>query len=445
MVFNKKEIKKSWDGFINQIKESLESSEKEAWLDNIYIIYFQEEKIILGGLNHFFCNWLKENRSNILKECLYNNFFEIGLRKDFKLLFKIKKKNKNKNKISLNSEYKFENFVNGDNTSIAYAGAMAVSESVSKNKISNYNPLFLHGDVGLGKTHLMQSIGNKIFEINKEIKIIYCTSESFTNDVIEGIRKGEIIITKEKYRNCDLLLIDDIQFLEQKTKTQEEFFHTFNELINKKKQIVITADRYPREIKRIEDRLISRFSSGMVAKIEKPLFETRVAIIKNEIKRINLQLNEDVILHIAHVIKTNVRDIKGVIKCLEAEKSLLNQKINLDSARIILKEILNLDRSPVDVNEIIKVVSTKLRVKVSDIKSEKRDRKITHARQLAMYISREMTDLSYPAIGNYFEKNHASVLQSYKRIKSTIDEDNDLRYLINSITSIIESNKLTTY
>lgn len=439
MVLDQKNIKNNWISFKKEIEKSVDKFEKEAWVDSIYIINFQKEKIILGGLNHFFCNWLRENRATILKKCLYESFYALGLKENFKLLFKIEKKK------SLNSEYKFENFVNGDNTSIAYAGAFSVAESLANNEQLKYNPLFLHGDVGLGKTHLMQSIGNRVFEKNKNVDIIYCTSESFTNDVIEGIRNGEITLTKEKYRNCDLLLIDDIQFLEQKTKTQEEFFHTFNELINKGKQIVITADRYPREIKKIEDRLISRFSAGMIAKIEKPLFETRVAIIKNEIKRINLVLDEDVILHIAHVIKTNVRDIKGVIKCLEAENSLLNQKINLDSARIILKETLNLDRSPVNVNEIIKEVSNNLKVKISDIKSEKRDRNITFARQIAMYISRELTDLSYPAIGNYFEKNHASVLQSYKRIKTFIDEDKDLRYLINSINSKIESNKLTNY
>ncbi len=438
-----KNIINRWHNFKKQIEVFLEKSEKEAWLDNIYIIEFQEKKITLGGLNQFFCNWIKENRANTLKDYIFKNFSQIGLKKDFKLFFKIEK-NKKEN-FSLNLSYKFENFVNGDNTSIAYASAISVAESLINNIRSKYNPLFIHGDVGLGKTHLMQSIGNKILEKNKSIKTIYCTSENFTNDVIEGIRKGEITLTKEKYRNCDLLLIDDIQFLEQKIKTQEEFFHTFNELINKGKQIVITADRYPREIKNIEDRLISRFSSGIITKIDKPLLETRVAIIKNEIKTINLLINEDVIFHIAHVIKTNVRDIKAVIKCLEAEKSLLNQKINLDSVRIILKDIFNLDRSPVNINEIIKEVSKKLNIKISDIKSEKRDRNITFARHVAMYISREITDFSYTAIGDYFEKNHASVLQSYKKIKSTIDEDKDLKQLVNSINSIIESNKVTSY
>ena len=439
-------LKDKWFLCKNQLESSLDESEKEAWLSDIKLVDFEKEKITIGGLNHFFCNWIKDNRAKTLKKYIYQNFSSLGLKKDFQLIFKVKKKIKeNKNFDSLHPYNKFRSFINGDNTSIAYACAISLAESLSNNTVSRYNPFFIHGDVGLGKTHLMQAIGNEILEKNKSLKIIYCTSENFTNEVIEGIRKKETSYIKKKYRNCDILLIDDIQFLEDKVKTQEEFFHTFNELINKGKQIVITADRYPREIKNIEDRIINRFSAGMVAKIDKPLFETRVAIIKNEVEKINLPINEDVILHIAHVIKTNVRDIKGVIKCLEAEHSLLKQEINLDSARIILKDILNLDRSPVNVNEIIKEVSKKLNIKVNDIKSEKRDRNITFARQVAMYISREITDLSYPAIGNYFEKNHASVIQSYKRIKSIIDEDNELRQLILSISSSIESNKVTVY
>ena len=434
---NQREINTNWLNFKKQMESHLEISEKEAWLDNIYIINIENNKIILGGLNHFFCNWVKENRAGILKKYIYKNFCSVEDKENFKLLFKIKKKEN----FSLNPEYKFENFVNGDNTSIAYAGAISVADSLIQNKTSQYNPLFLHGDVGLGKTHLIQSIGNRVFKEKKSIKTIYCTSENFTNDVIEGIRKGKMNLIKEKYRNCDLLLIDDIQFLEEKIKTQEEFFHTFNELINKGKQIVITADRYPKEIKKIEDRLISRFSGGMIAKIEKPLFETRVAIIKNELKKINLLVDESVILHIAHLIRTNIRDIKGVIKCLEAEKSLLNQKINLDSARIILKDVLNLDKSPININDIIKIVAKFLKVKVSDIKSEKRDKNITYARHIAMYISRELTDQSYPAIAEYFEKNHASVIQSYKRIKSIIDDDYNLKQLVNAIDYEINSNK----
>ena len=434
-------LKKVWFNCKSQIANSIDISEKEAWLDNIDLIEFGKEQMVLGGLNTFFCNWIKNNRADLLKKSLFGSFYSFGLEENFQLVFQVGKKKSENN--SLNFDNTFENFVNGDNSSIAYACALSIAESLSNKIISKYNPLFLYGDVGLGKTHLLQAVGNKILKENTEIEVIYCTSENFTNDIIEGIRRKEISSIKKKYRNCDLFLIDDIQFLENKTSTQEEFFHTFNELLNKGKQVIITADRYPREIKNIERRLLSRFSAGIVAKIDAPVFETRVAIIKNELEKIGLFLAEDVVLHIAHAIRTNVREIKGVIKCLEAEYSLLNQEINLDSARIILKDILNLDKSPIAVNDIIKEVAKNFNVKVADIKSEKRDREITIARQVAMYISREVTNLSYPVIGNYFEKNHVSVIQSYKKIKSIIDEDTELRLSVSSITSILNSKKTT--
>ena len=391
------DLEKVWFHCKSQIADSINKDEKEVWLDNINLLEFRKEQMVLGGLNNFFCNWIKNNRASLLKKSLFSSFYPFGLVENFQLVFQVEKKKEGNN--FLNSSNTFKSFVNGDNSSVAYACALSIAESLSSKLTSKYNPLFLYGDVGLGKTHLLQAVGNKILKENKEIEIIYCTSENFTNDVIEGIRRKKILFIKKKYRNCDLFLIDDIQFLENKTTTQEEFFHTFNELLNKGKQVIITADRYPREIKNIERRLLSRFSAGIVAKIDAPVFETRVAIIKNELEKIDLILAEDVILHIAHAIRTNVREIKGVIKCLEAEYSLLNQEINLDSARIILKDILNLDKSPIAVNDIIKEVSKNFNVKIADIKSEKRDREITMARQVAMYIAREVTNLSYPVIG----------------------------------------------
>lgn len=438
METTEREIELLWFECKSKILDIIDSSENEAWLEDIKIIDFKKDQLTLGGLNTFFCNWIKNNRAGILKKSLFQSFFHLGLNEDFKLIFKLDDKS---NKTNLNPENKFDSFINGGNTSMAYAIAVSVAESVYKNKKSKYNPLFIYGDIGLGKTHLIQSIGNKVLEKNKKIKTIYCTSEKFTSDIVYGIMNNKTNFLKNKYRNCDLLLIDDIQFLENKTATQEEFFHTFNELIDKGKQIIITADRYPREIKNIEERIRSRFSAGIVTKIDNPDFETRVAIIKNEIKNIGLIIDDDVILHIAHAIKTNVREIKGVIKCLEAEYSLLNQEINLDSARIILKDILDLDKSPINIGDILKEVAKKYNIKVSDIRSEKRDREISYVRHISMYLSREITNLSYQAIGKYFEKNHTSIIQSHKRIKSIIDEDAELRQSINSITSNLNSKK----
>ena len=280
-LFDYSKIKKLWFECKCNIENFIDTSEKEVWLDNINLIEFNHNQLIFGGLNNFFCNWVKDNRANLLKKSLLNTFNELGLKEDFKLVFRVNSKKDSLENLSyLNPENRFSSFVNGENTSMAYACSVSVSDSLFQNKKSKYNPLFIYGDVGLGKTHLMQSIGNEVLEKNKNLKIIYCTSEKFTNDVIEGIRKNEIHYVKKKYRNCDLFLIDDIQFLEHKTATQEEFFHTFNDLINKNKQIIITADRYPREIKNIERRITSRFSAGIITKIDPPNFETRVASYK---------------------------------------------------------------------------------------------------------------------------------------------------------------------
>ena len=427
----------SWRNFIKEISSIVEEEEKDAWVNRIFIVDFKRERIIIGGLDSFFRKWIAKNRKEIIKKCLLNSFKNLGISKDFDIFVDTKKKKEEKENIkdirdndSLNDHFTFSNFVNGNNTSIAYAAANSVAKGSCK-----YNPLFLCGDVGLGKTHLMQSIGNEIKIKNK--KVLYCTSETFVNDFIDGIRHKTIGKVKEKYRECDCLLIDDIQFLENKEATQEEFFHTFNHLINTGKQIVITADRYPKELKNIEERLITRFFSGMVAKIEKPDFETRVAIIKNEIERKKIPLSEDVILHLAHTIKTNVREIKGVITHLEAEYSLLSHEIDLDSARIILKDILNLDKSPISIGKVTREVGLFFDLKISDIRSEKRDKNISLARQISMFITREITDMSYPVIGRYFDKNHTSAIQSYKKIKNSIEEDPELKQAIQSITKKI--------
>ncbi|KAK3608907.1 hypothetical protein CHS0354_006948 [Potamilus streckersoni] len=387
----------AWIHFISDISRKVAVSEADAWVSLMQPMEISEDYFTIGGLNAFFCEWLKENRAGLLKDLIYKHYEKHGLKRIF---------------------------------SMAYAASLSVSENIGKTK---YNPLFICGSVGLGKTHLMQAIGNEIIKNKPHLKVLYCTTETFTNDFIEGIRFQNIDKVRKKYRNLNLLLIDDIQFLENKENTREEFFHTFNSLIQQGSQIVMTADRYPKEIKNIEERLISRFSAGMITKIEPPDFETRVAIIMNELKKSNVVMSRDVIEHIAHTIKTNVRDIKGVLTILEAEWSLLHQEITLESARIILKDILNLDKSIINVDTIIKAVSKKMNVSYQDILSERRDRDISIARQIAMYISREITDSSYPVIARYFDKNHASVIQACKRTKIMIEENMEMKQIISSV------------
>lgn len=437
------QIEKSWSQFLNALESSLDSSEVEAWVKELKLIHFESDLIQLGGLNQFFCNFIRDHHVSLLKSLLLQFFKNEGLKESFQLELKIASKTEqptleidkqNRNGTfndGLDAKNQFEFFVNGSNSNIAYAAAQAVADNLDNQK---YNPLFLCGDVGLGKTHLMQAIGLQIREKNRNKKILYSTSSNFTEDVVNGIRFGSIQEVKRKYRSLDLLLIDDIQFLENKQSTQEEFFHTFNELIQSGKQIVITSDRYPREIKNIEERLTSRFSAGMVARIEPPDFETKVAIIQNEIDRMQIKIDDEIVSHIAHAVKSNVRDLKGVLIRLEAEWSLMSQEITMDNTRLVLKEVLNLDDAPKSIDEMIRLVAKKFNVKAADILSEKRDREISNARQTAMYIAKEITDFSYPVLGRHFGgKNHTSVMQACKKTKHRMEEDAELKQIVNGI------------
>ena len=331
----------------------------------------------------------------------------------------------------LNPLFHFDNFVNGSNSDIAYAAARAVGDNFTTNK---YNPLFLSGDVGLGKTHLIQAVGLKVKQNYPNFKILYTNSEEFTSEVINGIRFRKIADVRNKYRSIDLLLVDDIQFLENKESTQEEFFHIFNELIDNNKQIIITADRYPREIKNLEERLVNRFNSGMVARIGRPDFETRVAIIRNKVDQMAIPLDEENINLIASSVKSNVRDILGILIHLEASWSLLDQDISLESTKRVLKEVLDIEENPITIENIIKMICHKFDVKITDIMSEKRDKEISKTRQIAMYISRELTGSSYPVIAKHFGgKNHTTVLQACKKTKEWMDKDPEINQTITTI------------
>ncbi len=442
----------SWQNFRINLLESLPEVEVEAWGESLAIVDCSPGEITFSGLNRFFSEYVKVKYQHQFRTLIQHHFAaHIGSsnlgNSDFKIYFKQANRAPESPRLSkskaeqirretgLYVNYNFQRFINGANTDIAHAAALAVIDNIAEPK---YNPLFICGAVGLGKTHLMQAIGLQVSEKKKISKIWYSSAEGFTNDLIEGIRYSKTDEIRRKYRSLDLLLIDDIQFLENKHSTQEEFFHTLNELILANKQVVITADRYPREIKAIEERLTSRFASGMVAKIEMPDFETRCAILKNEVELKKLKIDDEVITHIAHTVKSNVRDLIGILTKLEAENSLLGLELTLEAARIILKDVLDLDKSPKSVEDVIKTVAAELGVRKADIISEKRDRDISHARQVGMYIAREITDLSYPVIGRHFDKNHTSVIQACKRVKIMMEENSEFRQMVNSISRKIE-------
>ncbi len=435
----------NWKKFIELLSNDLEPDEVEAWVNKLTLIEFQSNSVIIGGINQFFYNWIRDHHHKLLKNHLLKSFDDLGLNDDFQLIIQIGKEHKETKSLDkkpeviketeyrdgLNPEFKFDNFVNGSNSDIAYAAANAVGDNISENK---YNPLFLCGDVGLGKTHLIQAIGIKARKAQNSLRVQYTNSEEFTNEVINGIRFRKSHEVRSKYRSIDLLLIDDIQFLENKESTQEEFFHIFNELIHSNKQIVITADRYPREIKNLEERLVNRFNRGMVARIGRPEFETRVAIIRNRVDEMKIPLNEENINLIANHVKTNVRDILGILVHIEASWSLLGQDITLESTKRILKEVLDIEENPITIDNIIKLVSGKFEVKISDIMSDRRDKEISKTRQIAMYVCRELTGLSFPVIGKHFGgKNHTTVLQACKKTKEWMERDPEINQTISSI------------
>jgi len=432
-----------WAEFISLLSNDLEQDEVDAWVSKLSFVDFTPDTVTIGGVNQFFYNWIRDHHHHLLKIHLLKSFEELNLKKDFQLVIEIGKVEKESKLVvksadsltteenGLSLQFHFENFVNGSNSDIAYAAARAVGDKVTNNK---YNPLFISGDVGLGKTHLIQAVGLKVKKNNPNFKILYTNSEEFTNEVINGIRFRKISDVRNKYRSIDLLLVDDIQFLENKESTQEEFFHIFNELIHNKKQIIITADRYPREIKNLEERLVNRFNSGMVARIGRPDFETRVAIIRNKVDQMKIPLDEENIDLIARSVKTNVRDILGILIHIEASWSLLNQDITLESTKRVLKEVLDIEENRITIEKIIKQVSQKFDVKTSDIMSEKRDKEISKTRQIAMYVSRELTSSSYPVIGKHFGgKNHTTVLQACKKTKEWMERDPEISQTITTI------------
>lgn len=329
---------------------------------------------------------------------------------------------------NLNPKYVFEEFVIGNSNRFAHAASLAVAESPAK----AYNPLFIYGGVGLGKTHLMHAIGHYIKEQNSNAKVLYLSSEKFTNELINSIKDDKNVEFRNRYRNVDVLLVDDIQFIAGKERTQEEFFHTFNALHEANKQIIISSDRPPKEIPTLEDRLRSRFEWGLTTDIQAPDFETRIAILRKKAEAENYQVNNEVFDFIARKIKSNIRELEGALTRVTAYSSLTNKDVSVELAHEALKDIISSNK-PKQVNiEMIKdVVAQHYNVQISDFDSKRRTRSITYPRQVAMYLSRELTDLSLPKIGEGFGgRDHTTVIHAYDKISNDINENSDLKNVI---------------
>ncbi len=343
---------------------------------------------------------------------------------------------------NLNPRYTFDTFVVGNNNKFAHAASLAVAESPGE----IYNPLFIYGDVGLGKTHLMHSIARFILEHNPDSKVLYVTSEEFTNELIEALRNGNNTTTtqfRDKYRNIDVLLIDDIQFIIGKDATQEEFFHTFNTLHSAKKQIIISSDKPPKDMEILEDRIRSRFEWGLIADISSPDYETRVAILKNKEEMDGYEINEDVIKYIATNIKSNIRELEGSLNKVMAFANLEKREVTVELAEQVLKDIISPDQKKVLTPEfIINTVAEHFDISVDDIKGNKRNSKIVIPRQIAMYLCREMIDIPLKSVGKCLgNRDHTTIMHGCEKIEHELQTSNTMKNTIEVLMKKIDPQK----
>ncbi len=435
----------NWENLILKLKNKYDDQTYNTWIKLLKYLGEDENFIYIypgGELNYkVIDNIYKEDIEIFYSKIIGKNkkcklIEEKDLEKYQNIAFETEKQPSQKT--NLNPKYTFDNFVVGSKNQFAHAASLAVAQKPG----IDFNPLFLYGRAGLGKTHLLQAIGNYIKNNDPTKKIQYITTENFTNEFIKVIQKGNIEKFKRKYRSVDVLLIDDIQFLSEKDRTQEEFFHTFNELKESKKHIIITSDRPPKEIKDVEERLISRFSQGLVADIAYPDYETRVAILKKKAEKKSNNIDEEVFNYIATHVKDNIRVLEGCLNRVIAFSKLCasDKHINLESCKDILSEFIEEKSSKViDHNYIINIVCNYFDIKEKDIFSTKRSKAIAYPRQIAMYIIRNITELSLPKIGDVFGRDHSTVIHAYDKISKEIDNNDKTKYIVDDIIEKINS------
>ncbi|MCT4565163.1 MAG: chromosomal replication initiator protein DnaA [Maledivibacter sp.] len=437
MSFNVHEI---WDETLKLIKTELTEVSYNTWLKSLEPISIKGKTIILGVPNDFNKGILETRYmtliTNAIKQITSQDFkieFVIPGSDDFNKLTKNNdiKENNFFEAPNLNPKYVFDTFVIGNSNRFAHAASLAVAETPAK----AYNPLFIYGGVGLGKTHLMHAIGHYTLSQNPNTKVVYVSSEKFTNELINSIKDDKNEEFRNKYRTVDVLLIDDIQFIAGKERTQEEFFHTFNALYEANKQLIISSDRPPKEIPTLEDRLRSRFEWGLITDIQPPDFETRIAILRKKAELENIDIDNEVLHFIAKKIKSNIRELEGALIRISAYSSLTNKEVSIDLANEALKDIISSSKPrQITVSYIKEVIAQQFNVKVEDLDSKRRTRSITYPRQIAMYLTRELTDLSLPKIGEEFGgRDHTTVIHAYDKITKDMNSNSDFKDRIDKI------------
>jgi len=458
MNFTKEELEHIWDETLNKIKENLSNPSFQTWFSDTSPVKLTDNNTLIVKVpNDFIKDWIENRYIKLIEDIIFDltkNEWDILLLTPEDI--KNNKPNKNKNfdkndsennsllpnnkdkdglKNGLNPKYTFETFVVGNNNRFAHAASLAVAEAPAK----AYNPLFIYGDVGLGKTHLMQAIAHFIIDHNPESRVVYVSSETFTNELINAIKDDKTVDFRNKYRNIDILLVDDIQFLANKERTQEEFFHTFNSLHEANRQLIISSDRPPKEIPTLEERLRSRFEWGLITDIQKPDLETRIAILRKKADIEKLKIPNEVIIYIANKIQSNIRELEGALIKVIAYSSLVDKKIDIDLAQEALKDLVDKNKqrsSEITIDKIKNVVVNYYNLDKKDMQSKKRTQKIAFPRQIAMYLSRELTDFSLPHIGDEFGgRDHTTVLHAYNKITDKKEKENDFS---NTLTNIID-------
>jgi len=427
---------------LSELKKEINANEYNRYIKNLHYdeINSRSDMAIFTTPNIIIAKWIKTKYSEKIA-----HLFEIqsGIKPQVDIIVgkidtKTKKRlNPKESKSSsksthLNPSFTFESFIVGSSNQFAYTTAKSVAEKPGM----QYNPLFLYGGVGLGKTHLLQAIGN--YQVAQGKKVIYTTLEQFMNKYISHVKSQTMDRFRDHFRECDLLLIDDIQFLTRKEQTQEEFFHTFNELHQAKKQIVITSDRQPSKIAGLVDRLKSRFEWGLLADIQPPELETKIAIIEKKCELDGIKLSSDIIHYIATNMGDNIREIEGTLIKLNAMSSMLNQDITLEFTKTAIKDQLKEKQENISIDDIVKIVSREMNVKPSDIKSKKRTRNVVNARRIVIYLARNLTPNSMPQIAQYVGmKDHTAISHAMKKIHEIIESDENFKVLLEEFSNKI--------
>ncbi|MDF7823063.1 chromosomal replication initiator protein DnaA [Pontiellaceae bacterium B12227] len=445
-----------WEEACKQLKGILSGDIYDRWIAVIQCLELTETTMRLAVANDFYKDWLEENYFPMIRKAVMvvsGKEMDITLEVDSACFDAIKEEpepeshapislptlglGSKKPNHNLNPNYTFDSYVVGPANQFAHAAAMAAANSPSR----TYNPLFIYGGVGLGKTHLMQAIGNHIAQKKTRAKICYITCETFTNEYIEALQNNNVSAFRKKYRKIDMLMIDDIQFLDGKQRLQEEFFHTFNTLFESHKQIVLTSDRTPSEMAGLAPRLISRFEWGLVTELGKPDVETRSAILRKKAELLNLNIGHDLLDYLAERVSSNVRSLEGALIRVATFMSLTNQQVDVQKVEELLHDLLDKEsQAAISVDIIQRTVAEHFDLRQSDIMGKKRSKDIAWPRQIAMHLARTMTSQSFPVIGEQFSRNHATILYAHDQVSTKAESDRSIQQTIAILKDKVSKN-----